>query len=247
MMIRTRALIQVPIIVGLSLLAFTCFKWSLADIYATQVNYIIDKEDDSAAEANILSWQRAKLQLQNTLLLRPQHPQYLELAENFYQTLYSLEADAPDLLKALTWHDNETTALQYAQQALLLRPSWPYLWNELAVSKITLNQFDNELTAAIERATTLGPWQQSIQYQIALSGLDTWDSQEDKTRQIIVKAVEQSMAMNEIQPYRHKLEVLLGHEKTLKMCGYVKEQTLEKLPVVKAYCIEKQSAELLPQ
>ena len=235
-MIRARAIILVPIIVSLLYLAFTCFRWALADVYATQVNYIVEKEDDSVSDENVLAWQRAGIQLKEALLLRSQYPQYLELAENFYQTLYDLETDAPDLIEALSWKNNENTALKYAEEALLYRPSWPYLWKELLISKEALNQFDDEQKMAVERSIVLGPWQQSIHYQIALLGLDNWDIQTDKIKLLTLKAINQSMIMNQVNSYRKNLKLLLDHNNLIKACELLRGDRSISFPALLSYC-----------
>jgi hypothetical protein len=155
----------------------------------------------------------------------------LELAVFFYQ----VAASRPKaLLDELDWRDSQQQALEYARSALLKRPAWPYLWNELFQSKIKLKQFDNELTGAMERAVTLGPWEQSVQYDVAFTGLDNWDKLEMAARKWVIMALNKTIIM---QPDPQPLvKEILAHANIGKLCLSVNEMPEYEMKMLAKYC-----------
>jgi len=191
-----RAVLYVPAILGLLLLANIALRWSLADIYSTQVSHHLDTVKKDSSNKNAKQWRQARQHLERTLELRPAYARYFELAEAFHQKLDSLEFRKDPLIQELAWHDNELEALNYARRGLLLTPSWPYLWNRLVLSKFVLQQFDNEQTGGMERVVHLGPWEQTIQYGVAILGLNGWSNLQDTGHQFVLQAMEQTWIMD---------------------------------------------------
>ncbi len=185
-------------ILGLIILATIAVRWSLADVYATQVSHHLDAVKNNASNTSAKQWRQARQHLERTLELRPAYARYFELGEAFYQALDSLEFQRHPLIQELGWHDNELEALNYARRGLRLTPSWPQLWNRLVISKVLLQQFDNELTGGMERAAHLGPWEQSVQYTVAILGLDFWPSLPDAAHQQVLQAMEQTLLMDKM-------------------------------------------------
>jgi hypothetical protein len=187
-----KKLFLTPLILILLLAAYLSVRWAIADIFETQIRYQLGKAQTDGQTLDAQQWRLTHNMLQHTLKLHPDYSGYLELAEFFYQ----VAASRPQaLIDELDWHDNQQQALEYARRALLKRPTWPYFWDKLFQSKINLKQFDNELTGAMERAATLGPWEYGVQYDIAFTGLDYWDNLPATAQQTIVKAMEQTLAM----------------------------------------------------
>jgi len=195
-----RTVLYLPAILALIILANTALRWSLADVYATQVSHHLDGEKKNTPEKNVKQWRQARQHLERTLELRPIYARYFELAESFYQRLDSLEFHRNPVIQELAWHNNALEALNYARRGLRLTPSWPNLWNRLVISKFLLKQFDSELTGAMGRAVNLGPWAWSVQYDVAMLGLSGWPNLEDAARLHVLQAMEQTWIMGEIKP-----------------------------------------------
>jgi len=193
-----QVVLYLPAILGLLILVNIALRWSLADVYATQVSHHLDAVKKNVSNKNATQWRQARHHLERTLELRPAYARYFEQAEAFYQRLDSLEFRKDPLIMELDWRNNELEALNYARRGLLLTPSWPNLWNRLVISKFLLKQFDNELTGGIERAVYLGPWVQPIQYGVAILGLDLWPILQDAARLHVLHAIEQTLAMDQI-------------------------------------------------
>jgi tetratricopeptide (TPR) repeat protein len=192
-------ILYLSIILTLIVLAITAMRWSLADVYATQVSHHLDAVNDDSSNKNAGQWRLARQHLNKTLELRPDYARYFELAETFYQILDSLESEENPLIQELAWKNNAFEALDNANRGLRLTPSWPYLWRQLALSKLALKQFDDKLTGAFERAIHLGPWEREIQYDVAVLGLEDWPNLNEEARLHVVKAMEQSLMMDQIR------------------------------------------------
>jgi len=193
-----RAVLYVPAILGLLLLANIALRWSLANVYSTQVSHHLDTVKKDSSNKNAKQWRQARQHLERTLELRPAYARYFELGEAFHQKLASLEFRKDPLIQELAWYDNALEALNYARRSLRQTPSWPYLWNRLLISKLLLKQYDNELAGGIERAVRLGSWEQPIQYSVAILGLDSWPILQDAARLHVLHAMEQTLAMDQI-------------------------------------------------
>src|SRR5665647_58262 len=68
-------------------------------------------------------------------------------------------------------------------QALRLRPTSPFLWANLALTKLYLNEFDDEMRSALRHADELGPWEPTVQQTILFVGLAAWQDLDSGLRQ----------------------------------------------------------------
>jgi len=214
-----RAVLYAPAILGLLILANIALRWSLADVYSTQVSHQLDTVKKDSSNKNAKQWRQARQQLERTLELRPAYARYFELGEAFYQKLDSLEFRKDPLIQELAWHDNALEALNYARRGLGLTPSWSYLWNRLVISKLLLKQFDNELTGGMDRAVHLGPWIQSVQYGVAKLGLAYWPNLQNKAHPLVLQAMEQAWAMEQLNHSDvYDIKKLLYHPNCAEAC-----------------------------
>ncbi len=76
------------------------------------------------------------------------------------------------------------------RQALLLRPTSPFLWANLALTKLYLNEIDSELLTALRHADELGPWEPTVQQTAVFVGLAVWQELDPERRQALVRAIE---------------------------------------------------------
>jgi hypothetical protein len=82
------------------------------------------------------------------------------------------------------------------RQALRLRPTSPFLWANLALTKLYLNEIDGELLTALRHADELGPWEQTVQQTILFVGLAVWQDLDPELRQTLVRTIERGAARN---------------------------------------------------
>lgn len=221
------------IIIGLFYLAILCFRWSYASVLDTQIHYHLDAANAKANSRNVKHWLQARDYLEQILNLRPQHPLYQETAERFYQTLDTLETDAPVIVNELGWKQNEQQALQYARLSLQSMPSWPYLWKQLTLSKVTLGQIDRELSGAYAKARELGPWEKNLQFDLAAIALENWDNLDIDTRQYSLKAIERILT---IVPDRPEAKLVNNHVKMADTCILLKAEPADEYPMLNKAC-----------
>lgn len=80
--------------------------------------------------------------------------------------------------------------------ALAQRPSSPFLWAKLALTKLYLDEIDSELQAALRHADELGPWEPSVQQTILFVGLAAWQELDPGLRQALARTVERGASRN---------------------------------------------------
>lgn len=229
--LAVRLCLLTPIVLLLLFAAYLSFRWALADVLAVQTRYQLNTALMVGQSLDARQWRLTRDLLEKTLWLHPDYSGYLELAELFYQVAASQPAV---LLDELGWHDNQEKALDYARRALLIRPSWPYFWDELILSKVALKQFDSELTGAMERAVTLGPWEESVQYDVAFTGLDQWDNLEMVARQSAILALDKTLIMQrDPQPL---IKQMLAHANIGKLCHSITVMPNNNLKMLAQYC-----------
>ncbi|MFZ2171867.1 MAG: hypothetical protein WAW61_19780 [Methylococcaceae bacterium] len=224
-------------LIALSVLAaYISIRWAIADILETQIRYQLSKAQTAGHRLDAREWRLTQDMLQKTLELHPDYSAYLELAVFFYQ----VAAGRPQaLLDELGWHDSRQQALKYARSALLKRPTWPDLWDDLFQSKIRLKQFDNELTGAMERAVTLGAWEEQVQYDIAFDGLDEWDNLPAAAQQTVLKAMEQTLSMQKDPKSLYK--EMQEYASIGKLCQQVSPAPDNVLSLLTQYCRQQNS------
>jgi hypothetical protein len=198
--------------------AYLSFRWAVADILSIQIRHQLHKAQFVNQPLDAKQWRLTRSLLEKVLWLYPENSDYLELAAFFYQ----VSADqSPELLNELGWHDSQENALRIVRRTLLLRPSWPYLWDDLIVNKIALQQFDRELTRAFERAVTLGPWEDAVQYDVAFMGLGSWHDLDISVQRLVVGALDRILVMQ--RDPRKLVKEIRGHPNYAQVCRSLNE------------------------
>lgn len=200
--------------------AYLSFRWALADILSVQARHQLGKAQTVDQTFNHEQWRLTEDLLATTLELHPDYSGYLEIAEMFYLVASD---QPPELLDELGWSDSRQQALDSARRMALIRPSWPYFWNELVRNKVALDQYDNELAGAMERAVTLGPWEEPVQSEIAFTGLDHWQQLPNEARPWVLQALDKILDLRN-DPKDLILEIQ-AHPNFDKLCLSVKLKT----------------------
>ncbi|MDD5461451.1 MAG: hypothetical protein PHG00_07440 [Methylococcales bacterium] len=231
-----KKLFLVSLIALCLLAAYTSIRWAIANILETQIRHQLGKAHTTGLSSR--QWRLTHDMLQNTLQLHPDYSGTLELAVFFHK----MAASRPQaLLDELGWHDNQQQALEYARSALLKRPSWPYLWDDFIQGKIKLKQFDEELTDAMERAVTLGPWEESVQEDVAFYGLDNLENLPPAAQQIVLNAMEQTLSMQKDK--KSLYQDIQESANNGKLCQTLTPESELALGMLKKYCQQSNSAE----
>jgi hypothetical protein len=111
---------------------------------------------------------------------------------------------------AYTW----AARLRY-REALRQRPTSPYLWANLALSKLYLDQVDDELFTALRNADELGPWEPATQQTVLFVGLAAWEKLDSGLRQRIGGVLERGAVRNPAK----MLEIVKSFGRTDLICG----------------------------
>src|SRR5450759_1682129 len=82
------------------------------------------------------------------------------------------------------------------RQPLLQRPTSPFLWANLALTKLYLNEIDEELLTALRHADALGPWEPTVQQTTLFVGLAVWRDLDPGLRQALARTVERGALRN---------------------------------------------------
>jgi hypothetical protein len=82
------------------------------------------------------------------------------------------------------------------RQALVQRPTSPYLWANVALSKLYLDEHDEELMTALRHADALGPWEPASQQTVLFVGLAVWQELDSGMRQALARAIERGAVRN---------------------------------------------------
>ena len=115
-------------------------------------------------------------------------------------------------------------ARRYFREALRERPVSPYLWSSLALSKLYLEEFDEEFYTALRHAGELGPWEPGIQQAVVFMGLRAWDGLDSGLRKTLAGAVERSAHRNADAIYRivksyGRFDLLCDNDRYRKLVG----------------------------
>ena len=161
---------------------------AIAEFYAEEVEIIFDDWSFGEEVPSDWSWEEAQRFLWLANRLDPLNPRIYSSLGGLYEVrarnLGALDREATAALER---------ALKYYRRAAELRPAWPYAWTAIAVVKLRHKQLDAEFALALERATSLGPWEPGVQIQIATHGLSAWDELPDNQREIVRLTVERGV------------------------------------------------------
>jgi len=117
-------------------------------------------------------------------------------------------------------------------QALQLRPTSPFLWANLALTKLYLNEFDDEMRAALRHADELGPWEPTVQETVLFVGLAAWQDLDSGMRQALVRTVERGASRNprkmfEIVNSYTRLDLVCAIEEYQRIAGPICRKAAE--------------------
>ncbi|MBE0614419.1 MAG: hypothetical protein IH604_12185 [Burkholderiales bacterium] len=117
------------------------------------------------------------------------------------------------------------------RQALLLRPTSPFLWANLALTKLYVNEFDEEMFTALRHADELGPWEPTVQQTIVFVGLAAWQDLDPGLRQAMERSIGRGAKRNTreifkiVQSYT-RLDLVCAIEQYKAIAGPVCATTL---------------------
>lgn len=161
---------------GLAVLASQSFQRSVADLYLKKIERLSGK----ASEKIIARVERA---LTHAVELDPGNPARHDILAQWYLVkLLDTETDTPEQGNVIE------RGIQEARLAIAHRPAWPMAWARLLIWKAAANKADAELELALERVTTLGPWELYLHFTVVESALPFWNDLPPGGRQRVLEA-----------------------------------------------------------
>ena len=85
--------------------------------------------------------------------------------------------------------------------ALRQRPTSPFLWANLALSKVYLDEMDDEFLAALGHADELGPWEPGTQQVVLFAGLAAWDKLDAGQQRALSRVVQRGGRRNALKMF----------------------------------------------
>ncbi len=143
----------------------------------------------ATAEAAAVRSARAMQNLETSLRHSPRNAWTLEMlgAEQLRQA--RRHAQSGDILSALNARTAARSASTHFHQALLERPTTPFIWANLALSKLQLGEIDAELFQILRWADELGPWEPDVQNIVIEASLIGWAKMEPDQREAVVRTM----------------------------------------------------------
>lgn len=90
-------------------------------------------------------------------------------------------------------------AYRRLREALRERPTSPYLWANLALAKLFLDEIDDEFRAAVGNADRLGPWEPTTQELVLFASLAAWDSLDEPLHRAAQGVLERGATRNALK------------------------------------------------
>ena len=107
------------------------------------------------------------------------------------------------------------------RRALQLRPTSPFLWANVARSKLLLDEIDDEFFRTLRYADELGPWEPATQRSVLFTGLATWGKLDSGLQQAVKGAIERGAKHDAPKMY----EIVKSYRRFELVCG-IKEYNL---------------------
>jgi hypothetical protein len=108
------------------------------------------------------------------------------------------------------------------RQALHQRPTSPFLWSNLALAKLYLDEVDAEFFAALRHADALGPWEPVVQQVTVFAGLAVWQKLDTGMQQALVLALERGALRNA----ERMVQIVKSYRRFDLICGIKKYNSI---------------------
>lgn len=173
----------VPAVATLAFLSVWAVRWGAADALAYSATREINTWTATRVTPGIDTWMWVRADLQQAERLSPSNPAVPELLG----VLHLQRAGRAEFSEV---------ALEYFYRALLLRPSSPYTWANVAEARYRLGMTGGAFERILMETWRLGPSEPETQRLLAELGLAMWDEIRPETRQVVAAAIGASMRRN---------------------------------------------------
>ena len=180
----------VALFIVLALTAVQCARLGAAGLFVQTAQFEVDRWTSASRTPGMAEISRVASYFSESLGYVPDNPWALE----GYGALDLARMRISRIPRqALTATRDAHTRFR---QALLQRPTSPFLWANLALTKLYLDEIDSELLTALRHADELGPWEPTVQQTILFVGLAVWQDLDPGLRQALARTVERGALRN---------------------------------------------------
>lgn len=184
-----RAVCAVLLLV-LLLITLQCARLGMAGLKVESGQQEVDRWTSSRRTYGIVQIDRVADYFADSLIYARDHPWGLEGLGVLDLARMRLTR-SPKAARAYT-----QDAYQRFRKALHQRPTSPFLWANLALSKLYLDEVDAEFFAALRYANELGPWEPLSQQTVLFAGLAAWDRLDSGLQQQIIAVLDRGASRN---------------------------------------------------
>ena len=187
---RWRKWATVALFVALGLVAAQSVRMGIAGLTVELGQAEVDRWKTFSQRRGMQEINRAALYFTDSLDYVPDNPWALEnlgaldLARMRLSTI-------PRQALAYTW-----AARGRFRMALRQRPASAFLWANLALSNLYLDQIDGEFLAALRNANELGPWEPATQATVLFAGFAAWDRLDSGDREMLTGVLQRGAVRN---------------------------------------------------
>lgn len=169
-----KRLLVIPLAAALALGAAIAGSWMIGEIRLVDLRRTLDTWAREGEVSSLAEWESAQGELTFAMKLLSDSSEQYGLAGMLHEWRFFV-ADSPidteaDIIRI------RQNAIDSYRRAAELRPAWPLGWAELARQKAMLGQDDAEFSLALQRALTLGPYEESVAVLVADIATFAWPS-----------------------------------------------------------------------
>ena len=174
----------IALILLLLLLAYKATTEGLSNFYAQSAHQEIERWSRFPQAYRPDDWTRVMQYLGKSLDYSPASPWPLEERASLQLRSVGAARDA-QLAVASVRSANADLRLALAQ-----RPTSPFAWANFVLTKLYLDEQDDELFRALALAEELGPWEPEVQQSVVLAGLAVWDRLDPARQAGVLRAMQ---------------------------------------------------------
>jgi hypothetical protein len=171
-------------ILALAALMLTALRWGMADARLSQASREVARWEADGTLPDLDSW----LDVRSTLLAAQRHETGNPTLQEALARLHAQRHDGNAGAEVF-----QEQALEYFQRAAVQRPTSPYTWASIALTRYRLGLTDAELQRALTNAARLGPWEPEVQFIVADIGFALWDELPDAQRKEVLETAFRGM------------------------------------------------------
>jgi hypothetical protein len=215
---RLRAAILAGIAIAIAAAAFQSMRLGMAGFHAQSAHKDVENWRTRNTPIRTQEWQAVHASVRAALEYVPQYPAALEVLGTLDLARMRGSADPKAAVAAAR------NALRHYRQSLLERPSSPFLWANVALAKMYLDEHDVEMSYALRNANALGPWEPVVQQTTVFVGLAAWAHLGPEDRAGLVQTITRA---SERMP-AHMFQVVKGFGRYDLVCGIAKYAEIDQ-------------------